>query len=276
VPETSHRPGSVGTRRDGPVLSAVEFDVLWEALGLGPTPVVLQLTSPGRTHTERRRIVAGVWEGLCAQDRAGTAPDVEELLRLLAAAPARVELRAWGRSTIRAVTAADPDGAGVLARRHGDGVVLERCTSVSTAVVGLLPPASPGPGRAAAVPTSALATRPSTAGRRTDLIAHGAAPDEAGTVARMLHGIDGRAQIGVLATDAWGALRRSPDVLEVLDGPRGRYLVTRSADGWTTVAPTDARRLRHRVAELLAEAQSRSPCRMSWRPDSVIEPDIEG
>jgi hypothetical protein len=51
-------------------------------------------------------------------------------------------------------------------------------------------------------------------------------------------------------------------VLEVVDGPPGRYLVIRSADGWTTVAPTDARRLRHRVAELLdaaADDQSRSP-----------------
>ena len=95
----------------------------------------------------------------------------------------------------------------------------------------------------------------------------------------MLHGVDGRAQVGVLAADPWGALRRSPDVLEILDGPRGRYLVTRSADGWTTVAPTDARRLRHRVAELLAGAtggQSRSPWRMSCRPDSVIEPDSDG
>jgi hypothetical protein len=51
-------------------------------------------------------------------------------------------------------------------------------------------------------------------------------------------------------------------VLDVLDGPRGRYLVTRSPDGWTTVAPTDARRLRHRIAELLAGARP-SP-RSGW------------
>jgi hypothetical protein len=81
----------------------------------------------------------------------------------------------------------------------------------------------------------------------------------------MLYGVDGRAQVGVLAADAWGMLRRLPDVLDVVDGPRGRYLVTRSADGWTTVAPTDARRLRHRIAELLAGTRpsscgSTSPC----------------
>ncbi|HEX4252165.1 MAG TPA: ESX secretion-associated protein EspG, partial [Pseudonocardia sp.] len=54
-------------RHRGParrVLTAVEFDVLWEWLGLGATPVVLRLDSPGRTHTERRGIVATGWQGL--------------------------------------------------------------------------------------------------------------------------------------------------------------------------------------------------------------------
>ena len=238
------------------VLSAVEFDVVWEALGLGPTPVVLQLPSPGRTHTDRRRIVENTWSGLRARR---PAPDVTHLLRLLGAPSPRIELRAWGRTGIRAVAAAGPDGAGVLARRRDDGVALEACPSLPSAVVGLLPPAPSGPGRAAAVPTAALAAaRPSGAGLRAELIDHGTSPDEAGPVARMLHGVDSRAQVGVLATDPWGALRRFPDVLDVLDGPRGRYLATRSADGWTTVAPTDARRLRHRVGELLADARRAS------------------
>ncbi len=269
------------------VLSAVELDVVWDALGLGPTPVVLQLPSPGRTHTERRRVVADAWAGLGARGLAGPRgpePELDRLLRLLAGPTERVELRAWGRTTVRAVAAAH-DGTGVLARRHGDAVVLQPCTSLPAAVVDLLPTAPPGPGRAARVPTAALAAvhdHPSGAGLRADLIAHGGPPDEAGPFAQMLHGVDGRAQFGVLTPDRWGVLRRSADVvdvLDVLDGPRGRYLVTRGADGWTTVAPTDGRRLRHRVAELLAacsSGQSRSSWRMSCRPDSVIEPDSDG
>jgi hypothetical protein len=266
----SRRPTTPG-ERDEPraterrrVLSAVEFDVVWEALGLGPTPVVLQLASPGRTHTERRRIVADTWSALHARRLTGPAgpeAEVEAFLRLLAGPAARVELRAWGRSSVRAVAVATPGGEGVLARRRGDDVVLDPCPSLPSAVVGLLPPAVPGPGRAAGVPTAALAAagvRPSSAGLRPDLIDHGAAPDEAGAVARMLHGVDARAQVGVLAADAWGVLRRSPDVLDVVDGPRGRYLVTRSADGWTTVAPTDALRLRHRIAQLLTGPQPSS------------------
>lgn len=281
MPEFADHPAPVDrTATGGPaaVLSAVEFDVVWEALGLGPTPVVLQLASPGRTHTERRRIVACARTALREREPAWQF-DVEQFLRLLACSAARVELRAWGRTTVRAVVGAGPDGTGVLARRRDAGVVLEPCTSLPSAVVGLLPRAAAGPGRATVVPTAALAAagaRPSGAGLRSDLIDHGAEPDEAGPAARMLHGIDGRAQVGVLAADPWGTLRRSPGVLEILDGPRGRYLSTHTTDGWTTVAPTDARRLRHRVAELVAGGQSRSPCRMSWRPDSVIEPDMDG
>ncbi len=267
------------------VLSAVEFDVVWDGLGLGPTPVVLQLASPGRTHAERRRLVADTWAALRVRGLVGPYgpdPALDGLLRLLAAPAERVELRAWGRSRIRAV-AAGRDDARMLARRRGDAVVLEPCASLPSAVVGLLPPAPPGPGRAAAVPTAVLAAalaRPSGAGLRADLVDGGASPDEAGPIARMLQGVDGRAQLGAVATDRWGTSRRSVEVLEVLDGPRGRYLATRTADGWTAVAPADARRLRHRVAELLdttrTAAQSRSPWRMSCRPDSVIEPDSEG
>ena len=266
------------------VLSTVEFDVVWERLGLGPTPVVLQLPSPGRTHTERRRIVADAWAALRDRELAGPAgPErgLDRLLRLLAGPSERLELRAWGHSPTRAVAAGHDDEC-VLARRHGDRVVIKRCTSLPGAIVALLPPAPPGPGRAACVLTATLTAaldRPSGAGLRADLVDRGVPPDEAGAVARMLHGIAGRAQLGALAADRWGALRRSAAVLDLLDGPRGRYLLTRSEDGWTTVAPTDDRRLRHRVAELLAAArggQSRSPWRISCRPDSVIEPDSDG
>lgn len=267
------------------MLSAVEFDVVWSALELGPTPVALALPSPGRTHTERRRIEAATWSRLGARELVGPSvpkPGLGHLLGLLAAPAERVELRAWGNVAIRAV-AARRDQTAVLARRRGDDVVLTPCTSLPTAAVGLLPPAPPGPGRTASVPTAVLDAaldHPSGAGLRADLVDRGVSPDDAGPLARMLHGVAGRAQLGALTVDRWGTLRRSAEVLDILDGPHGRYLVVR-ADDWTTVAPTDARRLRHRVAELLATAaparpQSRSPWRMSCRPDSVIEPDNDG
>ena len=259
------------------VLSAVEFDVVWEVLGLGPTPIVLQLPSPGRSHHERRRIVAAARASLVERGTAG--PALERSLRLLARPAERLELRAWGPTRVRAM-AVTRDDEGVLVRRDGDDVVLEPCRSPPVAVVALLPTAPAGPGRAASVLLQALAAaldRPSGAGLRADLVDRGVLPDEAGPLARMLHGVHGRAQFGALVADRWGALRRRAEVLDVLDGPRGRYLLTRAGD-WTTVTPVDVRRLRHRAAELLDgdDDQSRSPWRMSCRPDSVIEPDREG
>jgi hypothetical protein len=267
------------------VLSAVEFDVVWEALGLGPTPVVLNLASPGRTHTERRHIVAATWADLRPRGLAGPRgpePGLVRLLRLLAAPGFRMEVRAWGAAPARALVAGRP-GDGVCARRDGETVVLDSRASLPGAVVGVLTPAVAGPGRAANVPTAALGaavTSPSGAGLRADLRERGVPPDEAGLVARMLRGIHTRTEVSTVAVDRWGLRSRSADVLGVLDGPRGRYLVTRDG-AWTTVAPVDTRRLRHRVAELLDAAgppgdQSRSPWRMSCRPDSVIEPDRDG
>jgi hypothetical protein len=232
------------------VLSTVEFDVIWRSLGLGAPPVVLQLPSPGRTHTERRRIEAQVWTAL--RER-GLAVGPAELVRLLAAPSTRVEVRAWGASTRRAMLT-----RGLLARRRDDAVVLEPCDSAATAVLGVLGGGRPGPGRAASVPDADLTAalrRPSGAGLRTDLVARGADPTEAGLVGRMLHAVEGRAQIALVVPDRWGVLRRSA-LLEVLDSTVGRYLLTRSPGGdgscWATVAPVDDRRLRRRVDDLLS------------------------
>jgi hypothetical protein len=45
-------------------LSAVEFDACWELLGLGDTPLTLELPSPGRTWAERHRVFTGVLAAL--------------------------------------------------------------------------------------------------------------------------------------------------------------------------------------------------------------------
>ena len=252
------------------VLSLVEFDVVWRALGLGAPPVVLQLPSPGRTHTERRRVEAEVWTALRERglaEVAGPEPALDRSLRLLAAPSLRVEVRAWGALTVRAAMADGGDG-GLLARRHDDAVVLEACTSISGAVVDLLRGGLAGPGQSASVPAAELDAalgRPSGAGIRADLVDRGVECEQAGLMARMLHGIDGRTQIAVLVPDRWGVLQRSGGLVEVLDAPRGRYLMSRarSVDGtsWTSVAPVDDRRLRQRLAELLEQDGPLSPGR---------------
>jgi hypothetical protein len=247
-------PEQAAKTRAAHVLSAVEFDVVWRGLGLGAPPVVLRLPSPGRTHTQRRQIETQVWTAL--RDRglaAANGSQLGQLLGLLATPAPRVEVRAWGASTCRALVA-----GGVVARRHADVVVLTPCTAVADTVIGVLPVGRPGPGRAASVPDAVLTAalrRPSAAGLRADLVARGVDPVEAGLVARMLHAVAGRAQIAVAGPDRWGIVRRS-GILEVLDGPAGRYLLTRCHGGdgtcWATVAPVDDRRLRRRVEELVS------------------------
>lgn len=251
-------------------LSAVEFDVVWRGAGLGAPPAVLRLASPGRTHTARRRIETEVRAALRERRPgwdAGADPGLERLLRLLAEPAIRVEVRAWGTASVRAALAGGPDDA-VLAQRSGDAVVLTPCTSLAGAAVAVLGTARPGPGRAAvvaAVDLEEALRRTTGAGLRPHLVDRGVDPAEAGLVARMLDGIDRRAQISVLVPDRLGILRRADEPLEVLDGRRGRYLTTRcrGADGtaWTCVAPVDERRLHHRLSGWFDAARAISPGR---------------
>lgn len=245
---------------DRHVLTAVEFDVLWERLGLGPTPVVLRLESPGRTVAERREVLAAGWQALRDRGLAGPSgphPELTRLLHLLARPAEQLELRGWWGRSVRVVAAGRGED-GVLAVRQDGTVSLEPCSSLPSALVGALPPDGPGPGRASTVPTAVLsaATGVPTGGLRAALVARDVAPGEATVLARMLDGTLRRSQVVALAGDRWGVTRRSGGVLGILDGPRGRYSTTRTVadDGieWTTVAPTDDRRLRHRVGALLA------------------------
>lgn len=242
------------------VLTAVEFDVAWERLGLGPTPVVLQLPSPGRTGAERRQIMADGWHALRQRGLAGPSgpdPELARLLQLLARPAEQLELRGEWRHPVRAV-AAGRAGIGVLAVRQDATVTLQPCPSLPSGLLTVLPAVVAGAGRAAVLTTAALAGALGATGvtLRAALIGRGVPAGDAALLARMPATGGGRAQIVALVADATGVLRRAGGVLGVLDGPAGRYLMTRTAgeDGveWTTVAPADGRRLRHRVSGLLA------------------------
>lgn len=225
----------------------VEIDVVWEHLGLGPTPVVLRLPSPGRTARERLTVTADAWRALRERGLAGphgADPELVRLLRLLAQPGPRLELRGGWDHVVRAVAV----DSGVLAVSRGESVTVAPCGSLPSTVLGLLPSVGPGSGFACTVPTSVLAGALSAPVVRSALIARDVPAADAGVLARMLDGVGGRAQI-----TAGG--RRPEDVVTVLDGPSGRCMLTRlvGPDGveWTTVAPADARTLRHRVAGLV-------------------------
>jgi len=248
---------SPDTRRHA--LTTAEFDVLWEWLGLAPTPVVLQLASPGRTHAERRSVQGSAWRALRERGLAGSDgpdPELARLLHLLARPDQQLELRAWWGREVR-VLAAGRHGTGALALREDDAVTVTACGTLPNGLLAAFPPADRGPGRACTVPSAVLATAPA-AQVRPALVDAGVAPAEAALLTAMVAGTRRRAQVVALGADRWGVLRRAGGVLGVLDGPRGRYLLTRSTgeDGveWATIAPADDRQLRHRITDLLATA----------------------
>jgi hypothetical protein len=250
------------------VLTAVEFDVLWEWLGLGATPVVLRLDSPGRTHAERARIVAEGWHGLRGRglaDRGGPDRELVRLLHLLAAPAEQLELRMRLGRELRALVAARP-GAVALAVRQDATVTLSAASDPVAALLGVLPAEPAGPGGSASVPSAELeaATGRGARGRSVAeaLGAAGVPEAESELVEGVLRDGTRRGQISVLAADRWGVLHRHRKVLGLVDTPRGRYLMHRepSGDGvdWTTLAPVDTPRLAHRVSGLLDEARARA------------------
>lgn len=218
---------------DAVAITATEFDVAWEDLGLGPTPAVLRLPSPGRTEGERRRIRAAA--------RATLDGRAADLLASLARPTERLELRVRGRHEVRALAATG--SRRVLAVHRADTVTLSCCDSLPDALLGVLPAAPPGTGAACTAPTAVIARALRAPDVRRSLIDRDVPATDAGLLARMLTAGPRTAQIAAAGT------------VTVHDGPGGRYLITHSTAedgvGWTTVAPVDARGLRHRVGSLL-------------------------
>jgi hypothetical protein len=257
------RPGNQAPNRLA--ITAVEFDVLWEWLGLGATPVVLRLDSPGRTHTERREIVNTSWQALRQRglaDDTGPDPEIIRLMHLFAVPTEQVELRMWAEQETR-VLATGRAGRTALAVRQGSTLTLSGASRTpNRAVLGTLPPAPAGAGRSVTLPSADLdAAREGVADgcpMHEGLIARGVAADDAELAEDILGATVGHGQISVLVADSWGVPHRLRRFIGVLDTRHGRYVVNRAPAGdgteWTTVAPTDPRRMLYRMDELLAEA----------------------
>ncbi|HWC81236.1 MAG TPA: ESX secretion-associated protein EspG [Pseudonocardiaceae bacterium] len=250
------------------MLTAVEFDVLWEWLGLGATPVVLRLSSPGRTHEERRGIVASGWNGLRRRGLAdvdGADPEIVRMMHLLAAPTEQVELRMRLGRELRVLAAGRP-GAAALAVRQDETVTLGSATDPVAAALESLPPEPAGPGGSVTLPSADLESATGRAARGRNvaevLIGRGVPECDAALLDGVLRAGTRRGQLSVLAADPWGVLHRHRKVLGLVDTPRGRYLMHREPadDGaeWTTLAPVELSRLRHRVRLLLDEARDRA------------------
>jgi ESX secretion-associated protein EspG len=256
-----------GPENDRAVLiSALEFDVLWEHLGLRTMPLALKVPSPGRTHTERAGLVDQVWRALAGRDlgHGGTLDGhLESLLRLLDHPDREVDGRFGRNRSVRwlAVSRADDAALATLDRR---GLTLRPAAASGLAreAVSGLPAIPPGPGESITLPSAALDAAASGASTPDDfrdaLIDQGIRARDAAVLRDTVAGAKRQGQFGAATRDRWGKRRRASRVIGFFDNENGRYLQTRrpGPDGidWTTISPADNRLIARELAAILDEA----------------------
>lgn len=257
------RPAAAGELR----LSAVEFDGLWEILGLGERPAGLALPSPGRTEAERRRILNQVLEelrrrGLAVRQVRGLPHRwVAELLGTLARPRRTVELHVSGGRVALAALAGD---RATLAARHGDQVwaVSLPPDRLVPSLIGLLGEIKPGVARPVNVAAEVFDAAREAAGQDTswsewtvadELSSRGVARNEASSLARSFAGVRMVAQFTTHGT-VEGRERPGPWAVGVHRGETGHFVSVRrpgEVGDSISVAPVDAPRLIRHLVELL-------------------------
>jgi hypothetical protein len=247
-------------------VSALEFDVLWEHLGFEDMPLAVKVPSPGATHTERNQLVRQAWEEI---ERRGLGrpvdlhPGVEHALGLLARPDREVDGRTWLGRSVRFLAAARGMDA-VLAIQADDYLTFHgvSATALPSAAIGVLASVPAGPGHSVTLPSADFETAANSAGGTKDgferaLRSRGVREDDVTTLATMIKDVVATGNFGAAARDKWGKRHRAERVVSFFDTEEGRYVQVRKAspDGsvWTTISPTDNRRLIHQVEQLLNE-----------------------
>lgn len=256
-------------------VSAAQWDVLTEVLGLERYPSPIQVHSHGRSRAERAQVRADVCVELAQLGllRAGRVDaDLEAALRLLHWPASWVD-SVWLADAVAdqpvRVVAARGGTAGVCALQHPDqpgATLLEviPATGLAAAVVRRLP--SHPPGRSCAVtvplrPHGARGAQPDGGLLVSASPVRTSAERDSIAVAAILDKPHARAgQIAANVRDPSGRVRRS-DVLHWCDNVDGRYQVTvnrRSGEATSlTVGPSDPHRLGDGVQRLLTALQPR-------------------
>ncbi|MGH3518253.1 MAG: ESX secretion-associated protein EspG [Haloechinothrix sp.] len=248
------------------MLSTVELDVLWAAEKLPPRHVVLDVPSPGATHSERARIEDGAWaaladRGLADGRRASGA--LLDMLGVLATPLASIDVWVWADRRISAL-AASTGAHAMLGVIDGDEVWLipARDSSLAESAVSVIGELHAGVGQSVTVPHGALVAADAAAKGAphalvTALQDRGVELWQAQELAGMFLGTVARGQFGVQRRGRDGQPRRASRVAGFHDTDAGRYLfqLERTGDGsdWCTLTPADNRLLAQRVWELLDE-----------------------
>ncbi|WP_156758497.1 ESX secretion-associated protein EspG [Actinokineospora pegani] len=251
-------------------LTDVEFDLTWEALGLGERPYPIEFPSFGETDDARAQLRAEVVAALTAKglhDGHELAPALEDDLLMLArndysvdaliavGVPLRVLGVARGAKSVLAVQS----GPEIRVGAPGPG-------GIAVELAGMLPEAPPGPGNPVTLPKQLFhdAIDAYAAGGFAHL-EHalnrgGVAGRDLRTVTTLVESArSGGGQIAANALDRVGRRTRTP-VLNWFDTTHGRYAVLTAPqpDGssWLTITPADARTLTDHIRRLVADVRA--------------------
>ncbi|MEU5258290.1 ESX secretion-associated protein EspG [Amycolatopsis sp. NPDC021455] len=249
------------------VLSALEFDVLWESLELPRRHVALDVPSAGATHTERRELVESAWASLSERRLARNrrvSGEVADMLHLLGRPQAGLDVWVWAEREIRG-RAVSVRGQAVLAVvDHGEVWLIPATEDgLPEAAVSVAGDLGPGIGQTVSIPYAALrsadeAAKGDAKALVTALEDRGVALFQAQELSGMLLGQEARGQFGAERTSRDGVVHRAGRVVAFFDTDAGRYLfqVAPDRDGreWATVTPADNALLATRIRELMAEA----------------------
>ncbi|HET6503419.1 MAG TPA: ESX secretion-associated protein EspG [Amycolatopsis sp.] len=249
----------------GTVLSALEFEVLWEAERLPKPHPALRVPSPGRTHTERRELVGQAWESLAERGlaRGSRASDgMVDQLTLLANPKVAIDTWVWTDREIKSLAVSTGRQALLAVVDNGEvWLIPARDTSLPESAVSVAGELGAGVGHSVSVPHDVLRAADKRAkgdpkALVTTLADRGVELWAAQELAGMLVGMSVRGQFGVERLGRDGTMRRANRVIAFYDTDAGRYLLQlgdSNGRDWATVAPADNHLLAGRIWELLDE-----------------------
>lgn len=201
------------------VVTAVVFQAWWEVLRLGETPWQLDPPRTGATAAARKAFVA---DALAQQQ--GARPDLARQLRVLARPAWSLDVRLRSDGLVAGLAACRA-AEGVLAVRRGEDIALAWVApqNAAAAVLNLLGPVRPGPGRPMLVTTTGHAAPPPVVAACRDV--------------RMF----GQLGASVATPDGW--LRRMPRVIGFHRTGAGDYRSVRLDRATIALEPATAARL---------------------------------
>jgi hypothetical protein len=254
----------MGSSNDSLVLSALEFDMLWETERLPPRHAALEVPTPGLTHTERAELVGQAWDSLARRGLARgrrASGELIDMLNLFAQPKVAVDVWVWTDREIKGVAVSVGSQAMLGVVDRGEvWLIPARDDSLAEAAVSVTGSLGAGIGQTISLPHHVLIEADADAkGDAKALVT--ALEDrhiplwQAQEVAGMLLGQQTRGQFGVQRRGRDGSVRRAGRVVAFFDTDAGRYLfqVERNADqrDWATITPGDNQLLTQRVRELL-------------------------